>query len=183
MVKTWITPRGQHLEYVRKIGEGSFGTAYLVHTRRGSPYCLKEVVCRTSDDKAREELMAEVVCLQSAQHTNVVRLIENWWGPSRFFILMEYTSNGSLEDIIKRFKGSKTYFTETKVLHFVQEIAEALLYLHGTLRIMHRDLKPANILLDEHWTAKIADFGTSCFCEGDANAQKTAGTRIRADRP
>ena len=25
---------------------------------------------------------------------------------------------------------------------------------------------------------KIADFGTSCFCEGDANAQKTAGTPV-----
>jgi hypothetical protein len=23
---------------------------------------------------------------------------------------------------------------------------------------------------------KIADFGTSCFCEGDTNAQRTAGT-------
>ena len=53
--------------------------------------------------------------------------------------------------------------------------AEAVRFLHAH-GVLHRDLKPSNVLLDANWVAKIADFGTSCLCEGDANAQKTAGT-------
>ena len=164
MPKSWVTPSGMGLEYVRKLGEGTFGVALLVRTRHGKQYCLKEVTVKSNDDRARAEVMDEVACLQRAQHNNVVALIENWWagsGAMRFHILMEFASNGSLDDIIKQFSSSRRFFPETKLLHFVQEIAEALSYCHNTLRLMHRDLKPANILVDQLGTLKLADFGLS----------------------
>jgi serine/threonine protein kinase len=40
--------------------------------------------------------------------------------------------------------------------------ARGMCYLHsGNPPVLHRDLKSANILLDESYTAKLADFGLS----------------------
>mgnify|MGYP002775855932 FL=1 len=48
-------------------------------------------------------------------------------------------------------------------LNVAIQTAQALSYLHQAASppILHRDIKSTNILLDDHWDAKVGDFGVS----------------------
>jgi serine/threonine protein kinase len=66
-------------------------------------------------------------------------------------------SNGALASFL--FGDVKLSWNQRTQIAF--GIARGLLYLHDecSTQIIHCDIKPQNILLDEHYDARIADFG------------------------
>ncbi|WCJ40427.1 mitogen-activated protein kinase kinase kinase 21 [Euphorbia peplus] len=76
-------------------------------------------------------------------------------------VLLEYASQGSLADLIKRSRGSG--LPELDVRRYTKCILKGIDYIHNN-GYVHCDLKPDNVLLvsdenSESFVPKIADFG------------------------
>lgn len=70
-------------------------------------------------------------------------------------LVMEFAANGCLKDYLQ-----KNALDWNKKVQLGSEIAQGLAFIHSE-QLLHRDLHPGNILVNEHGTARIADFGLS----------------------
>lgn len=71
-------------------------------------------------------------------------------------LVLEFVGNGNL---YKFFVDNPEFFlSELKIMNLFAQICEGVHYLHKQ-RMIHRDIKPENILIDEHFTPKLCDFG------------------------
>ncbi|KAJ7921478.1 kinase-like domain-containing protein, partial [Mycena leptocephala] len=77
--------------------------------------------------------------------------------PSSLCMVSPWMENGTVVDYIKNYG----YANVDKLL---AEIAQGLGYLHSR-NIVHGDLRGANILIDENWSARVADFGLGSFTD------------------
>ena len=152
-----------------KIGQGAFGEVFKVEENDSKNIFAAKISLselNQEDPKLFTDLKGEVSILSQLNHSSVLRFIG--YSPFNFnqesfpVIISEYSTNGSLNDIIKldrEFKAPKQW-TDTKKLINIYGIASAMSYLHSH-NIIHRDLKPDNILEDDNFFPKIADFGLS----------------------
>ncbi|GLJ09812.1 hypothetical protein SUGI_0116290 [Cryptomeria japonica] len=146
-----------------QLGDGGFGVVYLGKLKDGRAVAVK----RLYEDRSRtvEQFMNEVQILSSLCHPNLARLYGCTSPQSPMLLLVyEFVPNGTLSDHLhgcRRTPGGLPWLTR---LDIAIETAQALAYLHNICPpILHRDVKSDNILLDEHFRAKVADFGLSSF--------------------
>lgn len=175
----YITPSGRHLTVDKNIGSGSFGVAKAVRNAKGEMFCVKEILMCNNDITAKMQVLQEVRVMEKiCEHPNIVKFMESWIQRDRLFILMELCHNGPLDKLIKRYAVTKKRFPTHKVVHYIQELANALHYMHDNLNVMHRDVKPANIFIDELGTLKLGDFGLAKVLEKGALTATMCGSPL-----
>ncbi|KAM0070132.1 putative protein kinase RLK-Pelle-CrRLK1L-1 family [Helianthus debilis subsp. tardiflorus] len=154
------------------IGCGGFGSVYKGEI--SSPQGQSTVAFKKLDPRLGQgniEFWKEIMMLSKYKHENLISLKHFCVEGDVMILVYEYASRGSLD----RYLSNASTLTWIQRLKICVGAARGLRFLHdpkGTQqRVLHRDIKSANILLDEKWTAKVADFGLSKL--GPANQTRT----------
>uniref|UniRef100_A0A0N4ZEU3 Protein kinase domain-containing protein n=1 Tax=Parastrongyloides trichosuri TaxID=131310 RepID=A0A0N4ZEU3_PARTI len=160
------------------IGSGSFGKVYK-GIYKGTPVAIKKYKAISFGTKTEVDMFCrEVSILYQMKHPNIVGFIGACLDdPSRFSIITEYVSGGSLFSLIHR---QKLAFEMSLKLSIGADISKGMRYLHEKTSnpVLHRDLNSHNILLHSDGRAVISDFGESRFSrsyDGDDHMTKQPG--------
>ncbi|CAA7032120.1 unnamed protein product [Microthlaspi erraticum] len=147
------------------LGQGNFGNVYRCDFPEFDKVGAAKVQ-KLGNASAHKEFVAEITVLEDANHPNVIQLLGKCFGKDHSVIVYEFMPKGSLDHhIYANTKPGPGLPQEYAVLDWETRmsiavgVAEALNYLHGTLRVIHRDVKVANVLLDENFVPKLTDFG------------------------
>ncbi len=143
------------LQYGNKLGAGGFGIVYK-GTWRFQHVAIKELLDEKPSSAAAADFKNEMQVMAKLRSSNVVQFYGCVLGNPKYCIVMEYMPKGSLFNLL-RSEQTLDWSTRYKMS---LDMACGLAFLHAE-NILHRDLKSLNVLLDEHYHAKLTDFGLS----------------------
>jgi eukaryotic-like serine/threonine-protein kinase len=143
----------EEFRLVRLLGRGGMGEVYLGHdTILDRAVAIKVIRAATADAASRERFLTEARAIARLSHPNVVTIYRvGTTHAGRPFLVQELIRGASL-DQLPRPVGWR------KVCELAIGIARGLEAAHRR-GIVHRDVKPANVMIDEHGTARLLDFG------------------------
>ncbi|KZV41610.1 putative receptor-like protein kinase [Dorcoceras hygrometricum] len=149
------------------IGEGGFGKVYKGMLRNGTKVAVKRSDPRSSD-QGLPEFHTEIMVLSKIRHNHLVSLIGYCDEREEMILVYEFMEKGTFREHLYKIESSEVS-TPRSTLSWDQRVricvgaAKGIHYLHtgSSGVIIHRDIKSTNILLDEHFVAKVADFGLS----------------------
>ena len=157
-----------------KIGNGAYGKVYKAReVKTGNIVAVKKI-----DLKKSENILKKINVLSSLSHPNIVKYYKYYEEDENIYIIMEYLEGGTLKEFIS---NEKNKINEDISRIIIQQILNALSYLHYNCDICHRDIKPENIMFkdnDNIKSLKLIDFGLCSNSFEQKNVLGNCGTLI-----
>jgi serine/threonine-protein kinase len=141
----------------QQIGRGGMGDIYrATDSTLGRDVAIKVLSSRYAGNAAvRERFTREALAAaRLSGEPNTVTIFDVGEYNERPYMVMEYLSGGSLDDVVRR-EGTQP---PERVFTWLEQAARALDAAHGK-GVVHRDVKPANLMLDREGNVHVADFG------------------------
>ncbi|MEU7633288.1 serine/threonine-protein kinase [Nocardia sp. NPDC049220] len=163
----------EHYRLVERIGSGGTGVVWrAVDERLQRSVAVKQIHIQPSlpeaeRDVVRQRAIREARNAARFQHPNAIVVFDITEHEGDPCLVMEYLKSKSLAAVI----AAQGTLSLTQVARIGEQVASALIVAHQA-GIVHRDVKPGNILLDDHGTVKITDFGIS-RATGDVTLTET----------
>ncbi|XP_057895760.1 serine/threonine-protein kinase Nek11 isoform X3 [Melospiza georgiana] len=159
----------------RKLGNGSFGSVYLVNDKKAKQgeelKVLKEISVGNLKPNETVEANLEAQLLSKLDHPAIVKFYASFVERDSFCIITEYCEGGDLDFKIQEYRDSGKVFAQSQVIDWFIQLLLGVNYMHER-RILHRDLKAKNIFLKDD-LLKIGDFGVSCLLMGSCDLATT----------
>lgn len=112
----------------------------------------------TGDDV--KKFLAQAELLTQLRHPHIVQVFDFGMLGETAFLIMNYAANGTLRQQYP--KGTRLPIA--RILHYAQQIADALQYVH-LHQLIHRDIKPHNMLLGTNDAVMLTDFNIAVVAQ------------------
>ncbi len=139
-----------------RIAEGGMATVYLaVDERLEREVALKVMRAHLAHDETFvSRFRREAKSAAALGHPNVVAVYDQGEDDGHMFLAMEYVPGQTLREVLTE-EGP---LSPRAALDVLEPLLLALAAAHDK-GLIHRDVKPENVIISEHGTVKVADFG------------------------
>src|SRR3989475_7518523 len=144
------------------LGRGGMGEVYRADDLKlGQPVARKFLAQHLSaDPEAVKRLYSEVRIARQVSHPNVCRVYDIGEIDGQLFLSMEFIKGEELASLLRRIGR----LPADKAVEIARQVCAGLAAAHNR-GVLHRDLKPANVMIDEHGSARLTDFGIASLAE------------------
>jgi len=149
------------LKVLSKLGEGSYGSVYLVlDDKTQKRHVMKRIRIQGMADQELQDCRNEIEILQMMVNPYIIRYQHSFVAKGSLCIVMDYAERGDLYEQVKLQMKKGDYFEEELILKWITQASFGLKHIHDN-KILHRDIKTKNIFLTADGHIKIGDFGIS----------------------
>ncbi len=155
---------------IRVLGVGGMGSVYQARDLRfpnATKFVAVKEIINIADPSMREMVVRiferEANTLASLDHPAIPKIYDYFNQGDRSFLVMEFIDGKDLETYVN---DSSEMLNEEHVVEWAIELCDVLSYLHNHKTkdsqaepIIFRDLKPSNLMLDQHGSIRLIDFG------------------------
>lgn len=157
------------------LGKGATGIVREGSNSKGEKFAVKTVW--KADVEQNECFKREIEITLNLCHESVVKCREIYEDVSSINLVLELIVGGDLFDHIIHSPQRK--LSENEAIDILEQILQALRYLHEELNVVHRDIKPENFLMYNEGgrnKIKLIDFGFATYIPKEGEMTQQLGT-------